>query len=228
MTQILRLAVPGTGYWKARDMVVKPSISRSLLYLRRCATNPRYTPIATTSLSSLPHSHTQPNLPPPRSGTTWPSRLQHGGPTTSPGSPFSTSKTNTSHIRERSPMASGTSSRKWGRVYVLTNDGQLFMFQEKLDILYRKSLCTVWDTVLAHMFSELHHTAVPRFAEDLTYLQELHTLGRANADHTTLLLITFTKLKDVAQLDGFIKLETKHGGGEADETVKESSLWTRR
>jgi vacuolar protein sorting-associated protein 11 len=41
----------------------------------------------------------------------------------------------------------------------------------------------------------------------VTYLQELHSLGRANSDHTTLLLNTYTKLKDVARLDSFIKTE---------------------
>ncbi|KAK7684969.1 hypothetical protein QCA50_011804 [Cerrena zonata] len=42
-----------------------------------------------------------------------------------------------------------------------------------------------------------------------SYLQELHTQGLANSDHTTLLLNTYTKLKDVARLDSFIKTESK-------------------
>lgn len=37
------------------------------------------------------------------------------------------------------------------------------------------------------------------------YLQELHARGMANSDHTTLLLNCYTKLKDVASLDRFIK-----------------------
>ncbi|KAI0717610.1 hypothetical protein C8Q72DRAFT_983195, partial [Fomitopsis betulina] len=41
----------------------------------------------------------------------------------------------------------------------------------------------------------------------VAYLQELHAQGRANADHTTLLLNTYTKLKDVSRLDSFIKRE---------------------
>lgn len=41
-----------------------------------------------------------------------------------------------------------------------------------------------------------------------TYLQELHALGLANSDHTTLLLNTYTKLKDVARLDSFIRTES--------------------
>lgn len=45
----------------------------------------------------------------------------------------------------------------------------------------------------------------------MTYLQELHALGLANADHTTLLLNTYTKLKDVTRLDTFIKTESKRG-----------------
>ncbi|KAG2183841.1 hypothetical protein INT44_008852 [Umbelopsis vinacea] len=38
-----------------------------------------------------------------------------------------------------------------------------------------------------------------------SYLQDLHSRGLANADHTTLLLNCYTKLKDVARLDEFIK-----------------------
>ncbi|PCH37664.1 vacuolar membrane protein [Wolfiporia cocos MD-104 SS10] len=48
----------------------------------------------------------------------------------------------------------------------------------------------------------------------VTYLQELHSLGRANSDHTTLLLNTYTKLKDVTRLDSFIKRESSR---ETDE-----------
>ncbi|KAK7064568.1 E3 ubiquitin-protein ligase PEP5 [Favolaschia claudopus] len=54
----------------------------------------------------------------------------------------------------------------------------------------------------------------------VTYLQELHSLGLANSDHTTLLLNAYTKLKDVARLDGFIKTESRRvssGTGEKDE-----------
>ncbi|KAG2342599.1 hypothetical protein BDR05DRAFT_1025431, partial [Suillus weaverae] len=42
----------------------------------------------------------------------------------------------------------------------------------------------------------------------VAYLQELHALGLTNTDHTTLLLNTYTKLKDVAHLDSFIKTES--------------------
>ncbi|GLB34509.1 putative zinc-finger [Lyophyllum shimeji] len=45
----------------------------------------------------------------------------------------------------------------------------------------------------------------------VTYLQELHSLGLANSDHTTLLLNTYTKLKDVSRLDSFIKTEARRG-----------------
>ncbi|KZV92880.1 hypothetical protein EXIGLDRAFT_740253 [Exidia glandulosa HHB12029] len=51
-----------------------------------------------------------------------------------------------------------------------------------------------------------------------TYLQELHSRGLANSDHTTLLLNTYTKLKDVARLDAFIKTEShRPSNGEKDE-----------
>ncbi|KAH9952033.1 hypothetical protein B0H21DRAFT_715451 [Amylocystis lapponica] len=52
----------------------------------------------------------------------------------------------------------------------------------------------------------------------VTYLQELHAVGLANSDHTTLLLNTYTKLKDVTRLDSFIKREAKRAtDGEKDE-----------
>ncbi|EJD02144.1 uncharacterized protein FOMMEDRAFT_20927 [Fomitiporia mediterranea MF3/22] len=43
----------------------------------------------------------------------------------------------------------------------------------------------------------------------VTYLQDLHSLGLANSEHTTLLLNTYTKLKDVSRLDSFIKTEAR-------------------
>ena len=51
----------------------------------------------------------------------------------------------------------------------------------------------------------------------VTYLQELHSLGVANSDHTTLLLNTYTKLKDVNRLDQFIKTESKRDSADPDE-----------
>lgn len=50
----------------------------------------------------------------------------------------------------------------------------------------------------------------------VTYLQELHSVGLANADHTTLLLNTYTKLKDVSRLDSFIKTESRRKSTNAD------------
>jgi hypothetical protein len=53
----------------------------------------------------------------------------------------------------------------------------------------------------------------------VTYLQELHSLGLANSDHTTLLLNTYTKLKDVVRLDSFIKTESRRNStGDGDTT----------
>ncbi|KAH8094673.1 hypothetical protein BXZ70DRAFT_947050 [Cristinia sonorae] len=52
-----------------------------------------------------------------------------------------------------------------------------------------------------------------------TYLQDLHAVGLANSEHTTLLLNTYTKLKDVNRLDSFIKTESRRSSanGDADE-----------
>ncbi|KAI3602873.1 vacuolar membrane protein [Moniliophthora roreri] len=55
----------------------------------------------------------------------------------------------------------------------------------------------------------------------VTYLQELHAQGLANSDHTTLLLNTYTKLKDVARLDSFIKTESKAKLRQQDKSDRE-------
>lgn len=41
----------------------------------------------------------------------------------------------------------------------------------------------------------------------MLYLQELHTHGLANAEHTTLLLNTYAKVGDVAKVDAFVRSE---------------------
>lgn len=51
----------------------------------------------------------------------------------------------------------------------------------------------------------------------VTYLQELHSLGLANSDHTTLLLNTYTKLKDVVRLDSFIRMESRRSTANEDK-----------
>lgn len=51
-----------------------------------------------------------------------------------------------------------------------------------------------------------------------TYLQELHARGFANADHTTLLLNCFAKLKDVKSLDKFIKRPIEKDGEKRDRS----------
>lgn len=44
------------------------------------------------------------------------------------------------------------------------------------------------------------------------YLQTLHRQSLANADHTTLLLNCYTKLKDSLKLEEFIKVQGGGGG----------------
>ncbi|KAG5633141.1 hypothetical protein H0H81_010593, partial [Sphagnurus paluster] len=51
----------------------------------------------------------------------------------------------------------------------------------------------------------------------VTYFQELHSLGLANSDHITLLLNTYTKLKDITHLDSFIKTKAKRNADNTDE-----------
>lgn len=48
-----------------------------------------------------------------------------------------------------------------------------------------------------------------------SYLEQLHEQGRASADHTTLLLNCYTKLKDVDKLDSFLRGDCAAGSGAA-------------
>nr|XP_019013036.1 vacuolar membrane protein [Kwoniella pini CBS 10737]OCF51817.1 vacuolar membrane protein [Kwoniella pini CBS 10737] len=52
-----------------------------------------------------------------------------------------------------------------------------------------------------------------------TYLQELHSRGLANPDHTTLLLNCYTKTSDRARLDSFIKTEARRSDISGDEEL---------
>ncbi|WRT68039.1 uncharacterized protein IL334_005014 [Kwoniella shivajii] len=52
-----------------------------------------------------------------------------------------------------------------------------------------------------------------------TYLQELHSRGLANPDHTTLLLNCYTKTSDRARLDSFIKTEARRSESSGDEEL---------
>jgi hypothetical protein len=80
---------------------------------------------------------------------------------------------------------------------------------------------TVWNFVACHCVEFGQDTGIgpvehvgytQRIHNLVTYLQELHSLGLANSDHTTLLLNTYTNLKDVAHLDSFIKTESLQSG----------------
>ncbi|KAL4080725.1 hypothetical protein J3A83DRAFT_4423637 [Scleroderma citrinum] len=53
----------------------------------------------------------------------------------------------------------------------------------------------------------------------MTYLQELHARGLANAEHTTLLLNAYAKAGDVARLDAFVRSEGRVFRGEAPSLV---------
>jgi hypothetical protein len=63
--------------------------------------------------------------------------------------------------------------------------------------------------VLSRYLATFKFLDAQRILNLVTYLQVLHSRGLANADHTTLLLNTYTKLKDVDRLDQFIKSEVQ-------------------
>ncbi|KAJ7225912.1 hypothetical protein GGX14DRAFT_422961 [Mycena pura] len=95
------------------------------------------------------------------------------------------------------------------------------------DHLYNKGN---WDAAMAQFVKTIGWVApsyiirkyldAQRIHNLVTYLQELHSLGRANSDHTTLLLNAYTKLKDVARLDGFIKTESRRVVSDSGEKTE--------
>ena len=56
------------------------------------------------------------------------------------------------------------------------------------------------------------------------YLQTLHRQSLANADHTTLLLNCYTKLKDSSKLEEFIKVQGGVGGGFCEGPTEHEGL----
>jgi hypothetical protein len=74
--------------------------------------------------------------------------------------------------------------------------------------------CVVADRVSVGM-GALQFLDAQRIRNLTSYLQALHEQGVANADHTTLLLNCYTKLKDTERLDAFIKVLVGplYGGG---------------
>ncbi|KAA1130836.1 hypothetical protein PGTUg99_025402 [Puccinia graminis f. sp. tritici] len=65
---------------------------------------------------------------------------------------------------------------------------------------YINTIGTVQPSIVVRKFLDAQ-----RISNLTSYLQELHARGIANADHTTLLLNCYTKLKDHAKLNDFIK-----------------------
>ncbi|KAG0142163.1 hypothetical protein CROQUDRAFT_662915 [Cronartium quercuum f. sp. fusiforme G11] len=68
---------------------------------------------------------------------------------------------------------------------------------------YIKTIGTIQPSVIVRKFLDAQR--IPNLT---SYLQELHSRGVANADHTTLLLNCYTKLKDEDRLESFIKAST--------------------
>lgn len=56
------------------------------------------------------------------------------------------------------------------------------------------------------------------------YLEQLHDCGLGGADHTTLLLNCYTKLKDLKKLDKFIHRDDRGGSGEGGGSAVAANL----
>ncbi|MEW5305679.1 MAG: hypothetical protein WDW36_008205 [Sanguina aurantia] len=119
----------------------------------------------------------------------------------------------------------------WGAVVLITGSGRLFTFTElglasQLESLFKRSLhklaldvaravrvdaateASIHTQWADHLYSKAQSSegswTPPRTPNLAAFLEVLHTKGLASADHTTLLLNCYTKLKDVEKLDAFI------------------------
>jgi hypothetical protein len=85
------------------------------------------------------------------------------------------------------------------------------IFTSKVITMELWSILTVWILVILLrnwiLIASCQFLDAQRIYNLTSYLQELHSRGLANADHTTLLLNCYTKLKDVSRLDEFIKVK---------------------
>ncbi|KAK5085393.1 Vacuolar protein sorting-associated protein 11 [Lithohypha guttulata] len=139
----------------------------------------------------------------------------------------------------------------WDELFLLTEDGKLFRYQEKtlqqkLDILYQRDLYILainlaqkygvdvalqnmifrkygdhlyqkgdYDTAMQQYLRAVDNTEpsqvirkyldTQRIHNLIDYLEELHEHNKATADHTTLLLNCYAKMKDTEKLDKFIR-----------------------
>ncbi|KAH9816890.1 hypothetical protein DFH28DRAFT_1094775 [Melampsora americana] len=101
--------------------------------------------------------------------------------------------------------------RRYGDALYLKNDYQLAVQQ------YIKTIGIVQPSFVIRKFLDAQ-----RISNLTSYLQELHSRGVANSDHTTLLLNCYTKLKDHERLNEFIKVSSmKNQRGEGEEKGKE-------
>ncbi len=119
----------------------------------------------------------------------------------------------------RSHMQRASSADVLARTEALMGD----IYQRYGDHLYNKA---DYDGAMAQYVKTIGHTqpslVIRRFLDAqriknlTTYLQELHAQNLASSDHTTLLLNCYTKLKDVASLDRFIKRPHVRASSRAD------------
>ncbi|EST08049.2 Zinc finger, RING/FYVE/PHD-type [Kalmanozyma brasiliensis GHG001] len=108
------------------------------------------------------------------------------------------------------------------------------IYQRYGDHLYNKG---DYDGAMAQYVKTIGHTqpsfVIRRFLDAqritnlTTYLQELHAQNLASSDHTTLLLNCYTKLKDVASLDKFIKRPHAKASPYDDEVADEGAAEDR-
>ncbi|EGG05555.1 uncharacterized protein MELLADRAFT_87824 [Melampsora larici-populina 98AG31] len=96
--------------------------------------------------------------------------------------------------------------KRYGDSCYLKSDYQLSVQQ------YIKTIGIVQPSFVIRKFLDAQ-----RISNLTSYLQELHSQGVANSDHTTLLLNCYTKLKDHEKLNEFIKLSTIRNSGKGKD-----------
>lgn len=89
----------------------------------------------------------------------------------------------------------------------------LYHDKRDYDMAMQQYMCTL--SYLEPSYVIRKYLDAQRIQQLTMYLEALHNKGIATADHTTLLLNCYTKLKDVEKLDAFVGIDETDGRSEA-------------
>lgn len=111
----------------------------------------------------------------------------------------------------------GASTTTLAHIYQQYGD-HLYHDKRDYETAMQQYLCTIGNLEPSYVIRK--YLDAQRIQQLTLYLEALHNDGRANADHTTLLLNCYTKLKDVEKLDKFVGIGEASGDGQENGSTQ--------